>query len=78
MEAAPPVLGLDEPTAKLDEDKARLVRQALRRFATNKLVLMATHDQALIDAADWVCDLSQPLVQLRPAKGFVVVAQEAA
>ena len=77
LEAAPPVLGLDEPTAKLDEDKARLVRQALRRFATNKLVLTATHDQALIDAADWVCDLSQPLVQLRPAKGFVA-AQEAA
>jgi ABC-type transport system involved in cytochrome bd biosynthesis fused ATPase/permease subunit len=41
----------DEPTAKLDPRTAKLVRQVLVEVAGQRLVIVATHDQQLIEAA---------------------------
>ena len=41
----------DEPTAKLDLETAERVRQVLRMVARHRLVIVATHDEALIHAA---------------------------
>ncbi len=41
----------DEPTAKLDPQTAILVRQVLTEVATQRLVIVATHDDQLIDVA---------------------------
>jgi ABC-type transport system involved in cytochrome bd biosynthesis fused ATPase/permease subunit len=42
----------DEPTAKLDAETAKLVREVLSEVASARLVIVATHDKALIAAAD--------------------------
>jgi ABC-type transport system involved in cytochrome bd biosynthesis fused ATPase/permease subunit len=41
----------DEPTAKLDPQTAKLVRQVLTEVAERRMVIVATHDQQLIEAA---------------------------
>ena len=41
----------DEPTAKLDPQTAKLVRQVLTEMAKRRLVIVATHDERLIEAA---------------------------
>jgi ATP-binding cassette, subfamily C, bacterial CydD len=41
----------DEPTAKLDPVTAKLVRQVLVEVAKQRLVIVATHDERLIEAA---------------------------
>jgi ABC-type transport system involved in cytochrome bd biosynthesis fused ATPase/permease subunit len=41
----------DEPTAKLDPQTAKLVRQVLTDMARGRLVIVATHDERLIEAA---------------------------
>ena len=41
----------DEPTAKLDPQTAKLVRQVLKDVAAQRLVVVATHDEGLIEAA---------------------------
>jgi ATP-binding cassette subfamily C protein len=41
----------DEPTAKLDPQTAKLVRQVLTDIAKQRLVIVATHDERLIEAA---------------------------
>jgi ATP-binding cassette subfamily C protein len=41
----------DEPTAKLDPQTAKLVRQVLTEVARQRLVIVATHDDQLIDVA---------------------------
>jgi ABC-type transport system involved in cytochrome bd biosynthesis fused ATPase/permease subunit len=41
----------DEPTAKLDPQTAKLVRQVLTEVAMRRLVIIATHDEQLIEAA---------------------------
>jgi ABC-type transport system involved in cytochrome bd biosynthesis fused ATPase/permease subunit len=41
----------DEPTAKLDPQTAKLVRQVLTDIARRRLVIVATHDERLIEAA---------------------------
>jgi ATP-binding cassette subfamily C protein len=50
----------DEPTAKLDSNTARLVRQVLIETATRRLVIVATHDPQLIEAASRHCVLQAP------------------
>jgi ABC-type transport system involved in cytochrome bd biosynthesis fused ATPase/permease subunit len=42
----------DEPTAKLDEKTAARVREALGQIARHRLVIVATHDEALIAVAE--------------------------
>jgi ATP-binding cassette subfamily C protein len=42
----------DEPTAKLDAKTAALIRHALAETAKRRLVIVATHDDRLIDMAD--------------------------
>jgi len=42
----------DEPTAKLDPTTAKLIRQVLVEMAERRLVIIATHDERLIEAAD--------------------------
>lgn len=42
----------DEPTAKLDGANAEAARRALRAAATTRLVIVATHDAALISLGD--------------------------
>lgn len=52
------VLFADEPTASLDEDNRRLIMELLRQRAdTGVTVIIATHDQELID----FCDHAYPL-----------------
>lgn len=52
------VLFADEPTASLDEDNRRLIMELLRQRAdTGVTVVIATHDQELID----FCDYAVPL-----------------
>jgi ABC-type transport system involved in cytochrome bd biosynthesis fused ATPase/permease subunit len=41
----------DEPTAKLDPRTAKLVRQVLTEVAERRLVIVATHDEQLIELA---------------------------
>ena len=41
----------DEPTAKLDPQTAKLVRQVLTDMAKRRLIIVATHDERLIEAA---------------------------
>jgi ATP-binding cassette subfamily C protein len=47
----------DEPTAKLDPQTAKLVRQVLTDIAKQRLVVVATHDERLIEAAGRHCVL---------------------
>jgi ATP-binding cassette, subfamily C, bacterial CydD len=56
----------DEPTAKLDPQTAKLVRQALTNLSGRRLVIVATHDQQLIEAASRHHVL-QPLSQAEEA-----------
>ena len=46
------VVFADEPTAKLDPTTATLVRQVLTEAAKRRLVIVATHDDRLIEVAD--------------------------
>ncbi len=50
----------DEPTAKLDARTANLVRQVLGETAGRRLVIVATHDDALIEMADRHFVLAMP------------------
>ncbi len=45
------VVVADEPTAKLDERTAELVRRTLIEIAAERLVIVATHDRRLIGSA---------------------------
>eukprot|EP01042_Synura_sphagnicola_P015630 gene15630-19789_t len=46
------ILLLDEPTADLDEATAATIRSVLDRLATDHLVIVATHDAALVAMAE--------------------------
>ena len=50
----------DEPTAKLDAVSAALVRDGLRAMASSRLVVVATHDPALMRLAARRIDLAAP------------------
>ncbi len=59
LAANAPLLLADEPTARLDEENARIVGELLARATREReiAVVCATHDQALIDLADDVVRL---------------------
>ncbi|MDX8465124.1 ATP-binding cassette domain-containing protein [Mesorhizobium sp. VK23B] len=48
----------DEPTAKLDRETAEAVRRMLLTISRSRLVVAATHDRDLADAADLTVDLT--------------------
>lgn len=50
----PDVLCLDEPTANLDPASAHAVARALHQCACHRIVIAATHDDALIRQADQI------------------------
>ena len=54
-----PVEVLDEPTAFLDEASAQVVRQIIAERVKQRLVLVSTHDPALIQQADLVLALKE-------------------
>lgn len=63
-----PIVLIDEPTAELDHDTADLVLAAIRTATENgKTVIAATHDQAVVAAADTTIDLDRSVVTPRGA-----------
>jgi ABC-type transport system involved in cytochrome bd biosynthesis fused ATPase/permease subunit len=52
-----PVEVLDEPTAFLDAESAQRVREIIAERAAERLVLVSTHDPALIQQAEKVLQL---------------------
>jgi putative ABC transport system ATP-binding protein len=63
-----PIVLIDEPTAELDHDTADLVLAAIRTATENgKTVVAATHDQAVVAAADTTIDLDRSVVTPRAA-----------
>jgi ATP-binding cassette subfamily B protein len=49
-----PLLILDEPTASLDEENARLVTEALERISVERTTLLVSHDLDLVSRADLI------------------------
>ena len=49
---------LDEPTAHLDDRAGALVRDVVRAMATERTVVVASHDPAVVAMADHVIDLA--------------------
>lgn len=52
-----PILLADEPTASLDRNAARNVANLLTDLPRDRIVIIATHDQALMDRCDALIDL---------------------
>lgn len=52
-----PILLLDEPTNSLDFDKVRILKQLLKLIALEKCIVVVTHDDRLIEVADYVYKL---------------------
>jgi ATP-binding cassette subfamily C protein CydD len=53
------IILLDEPTAKLDLVSKEYIYTALKKLKSNAMVVVATHDMALLDIADVHLDLNQ-------------------
>lgn len=53
------IILLDEPTAKLDLVSKEYIYAALKKLKLNAIVVVATHDLALLDIADVHLDLNQ-------------------
>jgi ATP-binding cassette subfamily B protein len=47
-----PILVFDEPTASLDNDNNRLIRQALRTLSRDRLCIVVAHDLSTVEEAD--------------------------
>ncbi|GAA0321123.1 thiol reductant ABC exporter subunit CydD [Actinoallomurus spadix] len=63
-----PILLLDEPTAHLDDENARVVRHAVERLMAGRTVVLVTHDAAWTAAADRVTGLTAGrLREMEPA-----------
>ena len=45
----PDILFCDEPTGALDEKNGRLIFELLRKISSNRLVIVASHDEALLE-----------------------------
>ena len=59
-----PVEVLDEPTAFLDASASQLVRDVIHERSRERLVLISSHDSALIQQADLVIDLTSSLLKI--------------
>ncbi|TGQ52309.1 peptidase domain-containing ABC transporter [Mesorhizobium sp. M1C.F.Ca.ET.193.01.1.1] len=56
----PKVLILDEPTSALDAQSAAIVIESLKRLATEKTLIVVTHDPVLLGKDVRIVDLSEP------------------
>lgn len=68
----PDVLVLDEPTAGLDVASALCVADAICRCAAGRIVVVATHRQALVARADVVLHVSGGSVDVLPTQREIV------
>ena len=66
-----PVLVLDEPTARLDDESAALVTAAICKRAERALVLVATHDARLKAAASLCIELAADALHMVDADADV-------
>ena len=64
----PDVLVLDEPTAGLDVASAMHVANAIRRCAVGRIVVVATHRQALAALADVLVHVADGTVEMLPTQ----------
>ena len=53
-----PILLLDEPTADLDDHAAASIRAMLMALSTRRMVIVATHDAALVGMARTVLEIA--------------------
>lgn len=65
---APPVLLLDEPTAALDAEAERTLVATLRERAHERLVIVAVHRDAWVEAADVVVDVAKRRATVRTSR----------
>jgi ATP-binding cassette subfamily C protein CydD len=61
-----PLLVLDEPTADLDSESARIVREGIERFRVGRTVLLIAHRSELVALADRVVVLEDGRVRSVP------------
>ncbi len=54
---SPKVLFADEPTAALDHDNAFLVMEILKKYSSENLVVVITHDRSILKDADSVIEM---------------------
>lgn len=54
-----PLLLLDEPTANLDPQTERMVIQSLKRYSTNRTLVIATHKTSVLELVDRVIVLER-------------------
>ena len=54
----PDILLLDEPTADLDDHAAASIRAMLMALSTRRMVIVATHDAALVGMARTVLEIA--------------------
>jgi ATP-binding cassette subfamily B protein len=54
-----PILVFDEPTASLDNENNRIVREALRTLSRGRLCIVVAHDLSTIEEADSILFLSR-------------------
>jgi ABC-type multidrug transport system fused ATPase/permease subunit len=66
----PRILLLDEPTAALDLDSERLLRDALRRFCAGRTTLIVTHRPSLLAIADRVVTMDGGAIASTGALGI--------
>lgn len=57
--SAAPILILDEPTSALDAESERKIYEAIRSYAVNHLVLIASHNKNFVNGAAQVIDLEK-------------------
>lgn len=47
--ANPPILVLDEPTSALDKKSSQIIKEIIKKYSKDHLVIMSSHDSALIN-----------------------------
>jgi len=72
-----PLLVLDEPTAHLDAENARLVGAALERLGAGRTTLLVAHNAELAAGADRIVELARGGVRARSTSGEPAVGAAA-
>ncbi|MBP5281592.1 MAG: ABC transporter ATP-binding protein [Lachnospiraceae bacterium] len=53
----PKVIFADEPTASLDHENAFIVMKILKKYSSERLVLVVTHDRSILQDADQIIEM---------------------